>query len=101
MSPEEFEAVCDRFWIWSLFFPALIWVKLIQGFGFSNSSIVKNPPTNAGDTGDWGLIPGIGRSPGGGNGNSLQSSGLGNTMDRGVWQVTVHGVTKSQTQVRN
>ena len=42
--------------------------------GFTGGSVVKNPPANAGDSGDTGSIPGSGRSPGGGNGNSLQSS---------------------------
>ena len=53
--------------------------------------VVKNPPANVGDTGDAGSIPGSGRSPGVGNGNLLQYSYLGNTMDRGAWQATVHG----------
>ena len=53
--------------------------------------MVKNPPTNAGDTG---LIPGLGRSPGIGNSNLLQYSCLGNPMDIGAWQATVHGVTE-------
>ena len=53
--------------------------------------MVKNPPANVGDTGDAGSIPGSGRSPGVGNGNLLQYSYLGNTMDRGAWQATVHG----------
>ena len=44
--------------------------------------------------GDLGLIPGSGRSPGGGHGNPLQNSCLGNPMDRGAWWATVHGVTK-------
>ena len=57
-------------------------------------SVVKNPPASTGDTGDMGSILGSGRSPGGGNGNSLQFSCLENPMDRGAWQVTVHGVTK-------
>ena len=48
--------------------------------------MVKNPPANAGDVG---LIPLLGRSPGGGNGNSLQCSCLGNAMDRGAWWATV------------
>ena len=56
---------------------------------------VKNPPANAGDTGDLGSVAGSGRSPGGGDSLSLQSSCLGNPMDRGTWQATVHGVTKS------
>jgi len=53
--------------------------------------VVTNPPANAGD---MGLIPGLGRSPGEGNGNPLQYSCLGNPMHRGTWQVTIHGVTK-------
>ena len=59
--------------------------------GFAGSSEIKNPPTNAGDTG---LIPGSGRSPGERNGNPLQYSCLGNPMDKEAWQATVHGVTK-------
>ena len=62
--------------------------------GFPGSSVVKNLPAN---TGDAGLIPGSGRFPGEGNGNLLQYSCLGNTMDRGPWQAIVHGVTKSWT----
>ena len=56
--------------------------------------MVKTPPANAGDTRDTGSIPGLGRSPGVGNGNLLQYSCLGNPMDRGACQATVHGVTK-------
>ena len=59
--------------------------------GFPGGSVVKNPPTNSGDAG---LIPGLGRSPGEGNGNPLQYSCLGNPMDRGAWWATVPGVTK-------
>ena len=65
--------------------------------GFLGGSIVKNLLADAGDVGDTGLIPGSGRSPGEGNGNPLQYSFLGNPMDRGAWQATVHGVTKNQT----
>ena len=50
--------------------------------------MVKNPPGNIGDES---LIPGLGRSPGEGNGNPLQYSRLGNPMDRGAWQDTAHG----------
>ena len=57
--------------------------------------MVKNPPSNAGDTGDLSEIHGLGRSPQGGNGNPLQYSCLGNLMDRGAWRATVHGVAKS------
>ena len=54
--------------------------------------MVKKLPANVGDTGS---IPGSKRSPGGGNGNPLQYSCLENSMDRGDWQVTIHGATKS------
>ena len=59
--------------------------------------MVKNPLANVGDTRDWGSIPGLGRSPGGGNGNPLQYSCLENPMDRGAWRATVHGVAESDT----
>ena len=59
--------------------------------GFLGGSVVTNMPANAGD---MGLISGSGRSPGEGNGNPLQYSSLGNSIDRGAWQATVHGVTK-------
>ena len=61
--------------------------------------MVKNPPANAGDAGDSSLIPGSGRSSGGGNGNLLQYSCLVNLMDKGAWRATVHGVIKSGTQL--
>ena len=57
--------------------------------------VVKNPPANAGDIGDMGLIPGLGKSPGVGNGNSLQHSCMENPMDRGAWWTTVHGIAES------
>ena len=53
--------------------------------------MVKNLPANAGDAEDAGSIPGMGRSPGGRNGNPLQYSCLENSMDRGAWQATVVG----------
>ena len=56
----------------------------------------KNPLVSAGDIRDVGLIPGLGRSSGGGNGNPLQYSRLGNPMDRGAWQASVYRVTNSQ-----
>ena len=58
---------------------------------------IKNPPTNAGDTGDKGSIPGPGRSPSGGTGSPLQCSRLENPMDRGAWRAAVRGVTGSHT----
>ena len=65
--------------------------ELTVWLGFPGGSVAKNPPAKEGDLG---LIPGSERSPGEGNGNPLQYSCLGNTMDRGLWQATVHGVTK-------
>ena len=56
--------------------------------------MIKNPPANAGDARDKGLIPGSGRSPGVGNDNPLQYSCLENSMDSGAWQSAVRGVTK-------
>ena len=61
---------------------------------------VKNLFANAGDIGDSGSIPGLGRSPGVGNGTPLQYSRLQNPMDRGAWQATVHAITKSWTQLK-
>ena len=62
--------------------------------------VVKNPSDNAGAIRDMGSIPGLGRSPVGGQGNPLQYSCLENPMDRGAQWATVHGVTESQTQLK-
>ena len=62
--------------------------------GFPGGSVVKNPLANAGDMGS---IPGLGRSPGGRNGNSLKFSCLENPMDRGAWWATVYSVAESDT----
>ena len=67
--------------------------------GFPGGSVVQNEPANAGNTGDTGSIPGLGRSPGGGNGNPLLYSCLENPMDKGAWRATVHGITKIGTQL--
>ena len=64
--------------------------------GFPSGSDRKESACNEGDPG---LIPGSGRSPGEGNGNSLQYSCLTNSMDRGAWWATVHGVAKSRMQL--
>ena len=61
---------------------------------------VKNPPTNSGDVGDLGAIPGTGRSPGEANGTPLQYSCLENPMDGGAWRAIVHGVAKSWTWLK-
>ena len=60
----------------------------------------KESACTAGDIGDMGSIPVLGRSPGGGHGNPLQYSCLENLMDRGAWWATVHGVAKSQTWLK-
>ena len=62
--------------------------------------MVKNLLANAGDIRDAGLIPGLGRSPGGEHGNPFQYSCLGNPTDRGAWWATVHGVAKSWTRLK-
>ena len=64
--------------------------------GFPGGSVDKASACNVGDLG---LIPGLGRTPGEGNGNPLQNSCLVNSMERGTWLATVHGVTKSWTRL--
>ena len=71
-------------------------VGILVTLGFPGGSVVKNLPAKAGDVS---LTPGLGRSPGGGNGNPLQYSCLENSMDRGAWWATVHGSQKSRTQL--
>ena len=65
--------------------------------GFPGGTSGKEPPTNAEDVRDTGLIPGLGISPGEGNGNPLQHSYLKNPMERGAWQAMVHRKAKSWT----
>ena len=69
-------------------------ITIVIVMGFPGESVVKNLPAS---TGDFGLIPGLGRSPGGRNGNPVQYSHLENFMDRGVWHAAVDGIAKSQT----
>ena len=73
------------------------WVYAVS---YQVALVVKNPPGNAGEVRHVGSISELGRSPGEGNGNPLQSSCLENHMDRGAWWATVHGVAKSQTQLK-
>ena len=61
--------------------------------------VAKNRPAKAGDIGDTGLTPGLGRIPRVGNGNPLWYSYLENPMDRGAWQATIYRVAKSQTRL--
>ena len=69
-------------------------LKKPRSLGFPGGSVVKNLPANAGDVGS---IPGLGRSPGVGNGDQLQYSCLENFTDRGAWWAPVHGVAESDT----
>ena len=62
--------------------------------------VVKNPPASAGDIRDSGSVLELGRSSGGGHGNPLGYSCLENPIDRGVWQASVHGITKSRTRLK-
>ena len=68
--------------------------------GFPGDSVGKEPACNVGDAEDVGSILGLGRSPGGGHGNLLQYSCLGNPLDRGAWWATVHKVTKNWTRLK-
>ena len=63
--------------------------------GFPCGTVVKESTCQCGDTGDVGLIPGLGRSPGVGNGNPLKYTFQENSRDRGAWWATVHGVAKN------
>ena len=67
--------------------------------GFPSGTVVKKPLVNAGGTRDTDLILGLGRSPGVGNGNLFQSSYLENSTVRRAWGATLHGVSKSRTQL--
>ena len=69
--------------------------------GFPFGSVVKNLPANTEASAVADLIPGLGRFPGQGHGNPLQYSCLGNHMDRGDWQTTVHRIAKNQTRLRD
>ena len=69
--------------------------------GFPDGSAGEESASNAGDTGYVSLIPELGRSPGEANGNPLQCSCLKNPMHKRAWWATVHGVSKSQTQLSN
>ena len=76
------------------------WVVLLGDHRASQAALtVKKPPANAGDIRDEGLIPGSGRSPGGGPGNPLRIHTCRIPMDRGAWWATVHRVAKNQIQL--
>ena len=83
------EDLAEGFWLSKIVFHF--------SWGFPDGSGDKDSYLQCRDTGDVGLIPGSGKSPGGGSGNPLQYSCLQDLMDRGAWRATVHGVAKSQT----
>ena len=98
-------------WILQAFIPSLsLLLKLLswyllkkilhKKFYLQVALVIKNPPASAGDIRDVGLIPGLGRSPGGGNGNPLRYSCLENFMDRGAWRATVLRVAQNQTWLK-
>ena len=76
-----------------------MYIHVYLYMGFPDCPEGKESTCNAGDTGDMGLIPGSGRSRGGGNNNLLQYSCLKNPMDRGAWRATVQKVIKNQTRL--
>ena len=84
--------VCVCIYTHTYIYPSMNMCICMCYTGFSGGSVVKNLPANAGDTGS---IPGLERSPGRQNSNPFQYSCLENPMDRGAWQATVQGVTKS------
>ena len=93
-SPKNMASPCLMTWWQWHFLPCCNWGRALRG-----GSVVKNLPANAGDMGS---IPGSGRSPGEENGsNPLQCSCLGSPVDRGAWRAIVHGVSKSQTRLRD
>ena len=74
-------------------------MEYYSAMNFPRAETIKNLPTDTGAARGGGSIPGLGRSPGEGNGNPLQYSCLETSMDRGVWWAALHGVTKIWTQL--
>ena len=88
-----------RFCFWFFFCFCFFWGKAVLRNVFPVGSVVMNLPARAEDAGDMGSLLGLGRFPGGGNGNPLQYSCLENPKDTRAWRATVSGVAKSQTQL--
>ena len=82
------------------FFSIMVYHWILNIGASQVALVIKNLPADAGNVRDVGSVPGLGRSPGGGHGNPLQYSCLENPMSRGAFLATVHGVTKSQTQLK-
>ena len=99
-SPSVHFCLLGFFFADSISFGSNLSVHSFNFMGFPGGSVGKESACNAGDARDSDSIPGWGRSPGGGHGNPLQYYCLENPMDRGAWQVTVHGIAKSQTRLK-
>ena len=84
---------------WNSFRGLYLSIWALSSWAFQVLLVVKGLPANVGDVRGPGSIPGLGRSPGEGNGNPLHNSCLENLMNRGAWRATVHGVAKSQTRL--
>ena len=82
-------------------FLRVVFLQLQRALSSWTSPVAQKAKASAYNSGDLGLIPGLGRFPGEGNGNPLQYSCLENPMDGGAWWATVHGVAKSQTRLSN
>ena len=82
------------FWRWRLDYKGILLLVLL--WASQVALVVRNQPTGAGDIRDMGSIPGMGRSPGEGNGNPLQYSCLETPLDRGAWRATVHGLQRAR-----
>ena len=80
-------------------FLSLLLLLLLIHWAFQVTPVVKNPPVNSGNIRDVDLIPGLGRSPGGGHSNPLQYSCPENPTNREAWWAIVHTVAKSQTRL--
>ena len=94
-----YTSYCSLFWE-KIALIMQLYCLILWHIGLPRWLTCKESTCNAGDAEDVGLNLGLGRSPGGGHGNSLQYSCLENPMDRGGWQTTVHGVTKNWTQLK-
>ena len=88
----------QRYWLTDHYILWFIWRHMVFCW-HPCGAVVKNPLADAEDVRDVGSVPGLGRSPGVGNGKPLQYSCLDNFVDRDAWQATVHGVTKNWTQL--
>ena len=95
-----FSYIYIRTFFFKTFFSIMVYHWILNIGASQVALVIKNLPADAGNVRDVGSVPGLGRSPGGAHGNPLQYSCLENPMGRGAFLATVHGVTKSQTQLK-